>query len=71
MTEIKGLYRLSPEQRRAMLKGKFPDVFIESDTQLTETTADAMIENYFQNYSLPMELPQIFKLMDNFIIFLW
>lgn len=62
MTEIKGLYRLSPEQRRAMLKGNFPDVFIESDTQLTETTADAMIENYFQNYSLPMGIAPNFQI---------
>ena len=45
-----------------MLKGNFPDVFIESDTQLTETTADAMIENYFQNYSLPMGIAPNFQI---------
>lgn len=60
--QLKGLYRLTPKERRTVLAQALPDIDTVMDNHLTEEIADAMIENYIRLYELPLGLATNFMI---------
>lgn len=61
MQRIEGFYRLSLQERKKIVNALLSKSNNQNE-RLDETIADSMIENYFQNYELPMGLTTNFQI---------